>query len=132
MTGERERPDLTEIEQNAMHEVEVGVEWMLRAQGHLLAFHHAIGHGMDHLDAAEQPLRDAGYPALADHIRDDLLSRGVTADDRWTYSVVEEFQRSFLPALTEFESEARETITDGRRHVAERAQEKTWRERANR
>lgn len=124
--------DLTETERTAIHEVEVGVEWMLRAQGHLLAFHHAIGHGMDHLDAAEQPLRDAGYPTLADHIRDELLPRGVTADDRWTYSVVEEFQRAFLASLTEFEREAREAVTGGKQHVAERAQEKTWRERANR
>lgn len=132
MAHESDSTDLTATERSAMHEVEVGVEWMLRAQGHLLAFHHAIGHGMDHLDAAETPLRDAGYPALADHIRDELLPRGVTADDRWTYSVVEEFQRSFLPSLTEFEREACEALTDGRRHVAERAQEQAWRERASR
>jgi hypothetical protein len=125
-------PALTTEEQTAIHEVEVGLEWMLRAQGHLLAFHHAIGHGMDHLDVAERELRDAGHTALADRIRDDLLPRGVTADDRWSYSVVEEFQESFLTPLTEFERETRDVVTDGERHVAERAQERTWRERAKR
>ncbi|SEO51693.1 hypothetical protein SAMN04487948_10328 [Halogranum amylolyticum] len=124
--------DLTAEEQTAMHEVEVGLEWMLRAQGHLLAFHHAIGHGMDHLDVAETELRAAEYTTLADRIRDDILPRGVTADDRWSYSVVEEFQASFLAPLTEFERVARDSVTDGERHVAERAQERAWRERARR
>ena len=131
MSGEP-LPELTPEEQTAMHETEVGVEWMLRAQGHLLAFHHAIGHGMDHLDTAESEFRTTGHVALADRIRDDLLPRGVTADDRWTYSVVEEFQRSFLADIVAFERDARDAVADGNRHVAERAQERAWRERAER
>jgi hypothetical protein len=120
----------TPEEREAIHEVEVGVEWLLRAYGHLLAFHHAVGHGMDHLDEARAELLATGHADLADRIRDDILPRGVTADDRWTYSVVEEFQASFLSPVTDFEDEARAAVTDGRQHVAERAQERAWRERA--
>lgn len=135
--GERTADDPTtnELSQNeraAMHEVEVGIEWLLRAQGRLLAFHHAIGHGMDHLDVAESRLRADGYETLADHLRDDILPRGVTGDDRWSYNVVEEFQQAFLRPVTEFEETSREVVTDGKRHVEERAQEQAWRNRSRR
>lgn len=130
MTRETESTDLTPRERDAVHEVEAGTEWVLRAQGHLLAFHHAVGHAMDHLDVAETQLRATGHETLADHIRDNILPRGVTADDRWTYSVVEEFQAAFLGPVTDFESTVRTAVTGGQRHVAERAQERAWRERA--
>lgn len=130
MSDRTESNDLTHEEREAIHEVEVGVEWLLRAYGHLLAFHHAVGHGMDHLDEAQGKLWAAGHENLADRIRDDILPRGVTADDRWTYSVVEEFQEAFLDPVTSFEDDARMAVTGGRRHVAERAQERAWRKRA--
>jgi hypothetical protein len=123
-------PDLSATETDALHRVELGIEWLLRAQGHLLAFHHAVGHGMDHLASAEPDLREAGHDDLADRLRDDILPRGVTDDDRWTYDLVEAFQTAFLADVRDFERDAREHVADGQRHVAERAQEAAWRERA--
>lgn len=130
--GDPSSDELSRNERTAMHEVEVGVEWLLRAQGRLLAFHHAIGHGMDHLDVAESRLRAEGHTTLADHLRDEILPRGVTGDDRWSYNVVEEFQQSFLNPVTDFEEASREVVTDGKRHVEERVQERAWRERSRR
>lgn len=115
----------------ALHEVELGVEWLQRANGHLLEFHHATGHAMDHLYEGEQALRAAGHDELADALRDEHLPAGVVDGDRWSYDVVEEFQSGVLAALLAFEERARGTLSAGQRHVAERRQERRWKRRAN-
>jgi hypothetical protein len=121
---------LTEREREALHEVELGLECILRAQGHLVEFHHATGHGMDHLAAAEELFRDAGHDDLADRIRDRHLPVGVTDDDRWSYAVLEGFQEGMLADVEAFEEHARSSLADGQRHVTERRQEREWRDRA--
>jgi len=122
--------ELTETERDALHELEVGIEWFHRAHGHLVAFHHAVGHGMDHLESARRLFRAAGHDRLAATLRDDLLPKGVIDGDRWSYDVVESFQSSLLAAVVAFEETARDSVADGARHVAERAQERAWRDRA--
>ncbi|PSQ16251.1 hypothetical protein BRD00_11190 [Halobacteriales archaeon QS_8_69_26] len=134
-TGETNGPDpgddgITDRECEALHEVELGLEWLQRAQGHLLQFHHATGHAMDHLRAAEEILRECGHADLADDLRDRHLPRGVTEEDRWSYAVVEGFKDGVLDDVSTFEGRARDRIADGRRHVAERRQEREWRDRA--
>jgi hypothetical protein len=120
---------LSERELAAVHDVEVGREWLCRAHGHLLAFHHAVGHGMDHFADAESALRAAGHADLADTLRDDVLPRGVV-DDRWSYAVVESFETTMLDAVSAYEADVRAKLVDGERHVAERRQENRWRHRA--
>lgn len=120
---------LNEHELRALHDVEVGTEWLQRAHGHLLAFHHAVGHGMDRLDAAEGILRTEGHEPLANCLRDDLLPRGVV-DDSWSYGIVEAYQEGLLAEMTAFERRAREHLAGGERHVNERRQRKRRRENA--
>ncbi len=123
---------LSESERRALHEVELGLEWLQRAQGCLIEFHHATGHGMDHLYQAEMYLRECGYDDLADAVRDDLLPHGVVDEDRWSYDVLEDFQSTLLAATVALERRTRREVADGRRHVAERRQEREWKERADR
>lgn len=120
---------ITEQERQAVHDVEVGTEWLQRAHGHLLAFHHAVGHGMDRFDVAEQALRSEGHEPLANALRDDLLPRGVV-DDSWSYGVVEAYQEGLLDATQGFERRMRDELVDGERHVAERLQRRRRRENA--
>ncbi|ELY52911.1 hypothetical protein [Natronolimnohabitans innermongolicus] len=122
--------ELTGTECDALHEVELALEWLQRAQGQLLAVHHATGHGMDHLREAEDLLRDAGRDDLADDIRDGLLPRGVVDDDRWSYDVVEDFQENLLADSRALERRVRHELADGERHVRERRQERRWKGRA--
>ncbi|WP_267641941.1 hypothetical protein [Haloarchaeobius amylolyticus] len=129
--------ELTETEIEALHRTELALEWLRRAHGHLLEFHHGIGHAMDHLDGAEELLRESGHTDLADQIRDKHLPRGVidrgpgAEGDRWSYDVVETFEDGFLGDVIEFEAQTRSAVADGARHVSERRQEREWRERAN-
>ena len=122
---------LSEAELEALHEVELGLEWAQRAQGCLLEFHHATGHGMDHLCRAEARLRETGHDDLADAIRDDLLPHGVVDDDRWSYDVLEHFQQSLLAETRALEQRVRRELADGERHVRERRQEREWKRRAD-
>ncbi len=130
MDRDPDRPggDLSESEIEALHEVELGLEWLHRAHGSLVEFHHATGHAMDHLADAEATLRASGYDKLADRLREELLPTGVF-DQTWSYDVVETFQDGCLADVTAFESDVRETVSDGRRHVAERRQEREWKGR---
>ncbi len=128
--ADTESGDLDDTERAALHSVELGVEWLHRAHGDLVRFHHQIGHAMDHLADAETEFREAGYDGLADAIRDEYLPRGVIDDNRWSYDVLETYEDGFLADLTAFETETRETVADGRRHVTERRQERVWKQRA--
>jgi hypothetical protein len=127
---DRSSPDLSEAERQGLHETELALEWLHRAHGSLVAFHHATGHAMDHLADAEDPLRAADRTELADAIRDEYLHRGVIDGDRWSYEVLENYQATFLDPLTDFEAETRGVLADGRRHVTERRQERAWKRRA--
>jgi hypothetical protein len=121
--------DLTDGERAALHELQLGVEGVHRAYGHLLAFHHAIGRSMDHFASAEPELRAAGHEAHADAIRDCHLPAGVI-DDRWSYELVEAFETGFLADVTAFDAAVRADLASGQSHVTERAQQRAWRERA--
>ena len=127
-----EPPELEESALESLHEVELGLEWLQRAQGSLIEFHHATGHGMDHLRRAEVLLRECGCPELADTVRDDLLPHGVVDGDRWSYDVLESYQRTLLTEAMAVESAVREELADGQRHLPERRQERRWKDRAQR
>ena len=127
--------ELTETELTAIHRVELGLEWLHRAHGALVAFHHKTGHAMDHLATAEELFRESGHDELADRLRDEMLPRGVVPREdggpgRWTYELLEAFEEDLYADTRTFEVEAREAVTDGLRHAAERRQQAEWRRRA--
>lgn len=118
---------LSERELQALHDVEVGSEWIQRAHGHLVGFHHSVGHGMDRLDVAERILRAEGHEALANTLRDDVLPRGVV-DDAWSYGILEAYQEGLLEETLEFERRTCDVLADGERHVNERRQRRRRRD----
>lgn len=128
---EQELPELSETEREALHELTLGIEHVHRAYGHLLAFHHEVGRGMDEFDRARTRLREAGHDAFADRIRDEVLPSGVVGD-RWSYEVVEAFERDLRDPACDTERAVRESLADGQAHVTEREQRRRWRERARR
>lgn len=134
----RRPPGPSHRECDALHEVELGVERLHRAHGHLVAFHHNIGRSMNHLAAAEDRLRECGHVPLADALRDQYLPRGVVSGDagagvtagRWSYDVLEDFQAGFLDDIVDFGAHVVEVVADGHRHPLERRQERDWKGRA--
>ncbi|WP_256685907.1 hypothetical protein [Halococcus qingdaonensis] len=124
---DQQGPD--EDERAALHDLQLGIEHLHRSYGHLLAFHHAVGRGMNRFDDARETLRASGHDEHADALRDDLLPAGVV-DGQWTYELVEAFVDEFLGPVDEFEADVREELADGRRHVTEDRQRRAWRERS--
>jgi hypothetical protein len=130
VTDTDDAPELSETELAALHEAELGAEWMRRAHGSLVEVHHATGHAMDHLHEAESTLRDCGHTELADQLRDELLPSGAI-EDRWTYDLLESFEAGILEDVTGYERRVRDSLADGHRHITERRQEREWKRRAS-
>ncbi|MEY7848766.1 hypothetical protein AB7C87_06125 [Natrarchaeobius sp. A-rgal3] len=123
--------ELSESEQQALHDLQVGIEYVHRSYGSLLEFHHQLGHAMDRMSDAQEALRSAGHDEWADELRDDHLPAGAISD-QWTFELVEEFSTEFLEDVDDFEKTVRAELADGVDHVTERRQKRRLRERARR
>ncbi|WP_049921813.1 hypothetical protein [Halopiger djelfimassiliensis] len=121
--------ELSDAETDALHHLQLGIEYVHRAYGSLLEFHHELGHAMDRMSDAEDALREAGHEAYADELRDDHLPSGAVSD-QWTYELVAEFSTEFLEAADAFEGTVRDDLADGLDHVTERRQKRRLRERS--
>ena len=124
-------PTLSDEACQALRSVELGVEWVHRAHGDLVGFHHKTGTAMAHLADAERELRKCGHDDLADELRDRFLPLGVIDDDRWSYDVLETYQAGFFDPLTDFSRRATDEIADGHRHVFERRTEELRKRQAS-
>ena len=123
-------PDLSAAEREALHEIQHATEHVYQGFGHLLAFHHNIGHAMDELDRAETLLREAGHDAYANELREKHLPAGAV-DDLWTYEVVETFRYGFLSDITGFDDRVRADLAAGHHHITESRQQDEWRDRVD-
>ena len=129
MTPDPDDLELSDAERAALHECQVAIEYVHRAYGNLLTFHHNLGHAMDRMADAEEYLRETGHEEWADQLGNEHLPAGAIGD-RWTYELVTEFEDDFLEAVTSFESDVREDLADGLDHVTERTHQRRLRERA--
>lgn len=123
--------ELSDSEAVALHDLQLGIEYVHRAYGSLLEFHHQLGHAMDRMSDAEDDLRDAGHEEWANDLRDEHLPAGAISD-QWTFELVEEFSTEFLEEVDAFESDVRDELADGIDHVTERRQKRRLRDRAER
>lgn len=115
-----EAADLTEAEREAIHEVEAGTEWIHRAHGLLVEFHHAVGHAMDHYQDAREAL-GGEHPELADRFDSEVLPAGLTEEGHLSYQLVAEFEEGFLATVEGATDAAREELVSGERYVVEAA-----------
>ncbi len=129
MTRDRADIELTNAEQEALHDMQLGMEYVHRAYGSLLEFHHQLGHAMDRMSDAEDELREAGHEEWANALRDDHLPAGAISD-QWTFELVSEFSTEFLDDVDEFETTVRDELADGVDHVTERRQKRSVRDRS--
>lgn len=129
MAQQTDRPDLTDTEREALHRLQLGLEHVYRGYGALLSCHHSIGHGMDHVEAARELLREAGHDEYAAALRDEVLPAGFVGD-QWTYELVDAARTGFVAEVTDIERAIREDLADGRPHVSEQRLQRRWRERS--
>jgi hypothetical protein len=94
------------------------LEYIERARGHLFSLHQLIGRGDILTEEAADGLAEAGHADLAEQLRTDLIGRNVL-DGRWTFQIVEEFERVYYDPFRDLERTVREKLLQGRRHVFE-------------
>jgi hypothetical protein len=102
----------------AVGKITEALETTERARGHLYSFHQLTGSADLQLGEGVALLREAGHTELADRIEHDLVGRNVI-DGRWTFQIMEEYDDTYWSTFRAFEREARESCTDGRRHLHE-------------
>jgi hypothetical protein len=114
-----QRPDgVDDLTVAALGTLTDALETVIRARGHLYAFHQLTGRADHRLDDAVELLRKAGHTELADHITTTLIGRNVNPG-RWTFKIVEDYDDGYYDKILALERQAREQLVDGKRHLSE-------------
>jgi hypothetical protein len=103
---------------DALGKLSAALETAEQARGNLYAFHQLSGSADMKLQDALAALREAGHGAVADRITTEVVGRNVIAG-RWTFQVVEDYDDNYWSVFRTAESEAREELVSGRRHLFE-------------
>lgn len=113
--GETE-PDRAVME--AVGKASEALEYVERARGHLYSMHQLMGHADFLFGEAADMLDEAGLHDDAEEITTDIVGRNVL-DGRWTFQIVEEFDRLYWTAVTDLVRRLEADHMGGRRHVYE-------------
>lgn len=114
----RRPDDASDVTVEAVGRLTEALETTERARGHLYSFHQLTGEADFKVGDAVSMLRAAGHVDLADRIHKELVGRNVLPG-RWTFQVVEEYDDGYWQVFRDLERGVRETLLDGRRHIAE-------------
>lgn len=102
----------------AAGKVSEAFEWIERARGRLYDFHQLVGRADFLVEDAADLLDEAGHDELADALRSEIIGRNVLPG-RWTFQIVEEFDRTYYRPVEAMEARVRDELVEGRRHVFE-------------
>ncbi|MEV8371127.1 hypothetical protein AB0P21_00205 [Kribbella sp. NPDC056861] len=94
------------------------METVIRARGYLYGFHELTGRADNELDEVLDLFRQAGHHEFADTIKTELLGRNVI-DRRWTFQIVDDYDKNYYALFERLEREARENFTGGVHHLRE-------------
>ncbi len=119
MATTHERPEgVDDATVEAVGKISEGYEYLVRARGHLYSLHQLLGRVDILFGEGAELLRGAGHAELAERIERDIVGRNVL-DGRWTFQIVEEFDRTYYEPCTDMELAVRRDLMQGRRHVYE-------------
>lgn len=121
----RERPPgLDDATVEALGLLSEALETVEVARGHLYEFHRLSG-GADHtLKDAVTKLRAAGHRKWAALVEDRLVGRDVIPG-MWTFEVVEAYDQQYWTEFRAIESQLREHLAAGTRHIYEAEMKQT-------
>lgn len=102
----------------ALGKLSEALETVEHARGLLYGFHRLTGSADLALGEAVDLLRAAGHQDIADRIAAELVGRNVI-EGRWTFQIVEDYDDNYYDPFRRLESDARDLLIGGRRHVFE-------------
>ncbi|MDP9116808.1 MAG: hypothetical protein M3O28_06035 [Actinomycetota bacterium] len=113
------RPNgLSDVSISALGKLSEALEIVEHARGCLYEFHRLSGTADLTLQQAVSELREAGHGELADEIRECLVGRDVI-DDKWTFQLIESYDRQYWQVFRDVECTARARLGDAPPHVFE-------------
>jgi hypothetical protein len=114
-----QRPDgVSDETVEAVGALTLALETVIRARGALYEFHQLTGKGDNEVERAVELLRTAGAGEIADEIEATIFGRNVN-ERRWTFQIVEDYDRTYYEPFVAAERSVRERLVDGRRHQRE-------------
>lgn len=124
-------PGVDDATVEAVGRLTEALEYVERAKGALFELHQLIGRADILAEEAADCLEGAGHSALSERLRSDLVGRNVL-DGRWTFQIVEEFERTYYDPFRDHERSVRDELLAGRRHVFEAEMKEQRRTRGRR
>jgi len=119
LPADHQRPEgVDDVTVAAVGTLTDALETVIRARGHLYAFHQLTGRADHRLDDAVELLRKAGHDELAEEITTELIGRNVIPG-RWTFKIIEDYDDNYYDLFVELEKRARDELTGGKRHLNE-------------
>jgi hypothetical protein len=116
---EFERPDdVDALTVEAVGALTLAMETVIRARGALYEFHQLTGKADNEAIRAVGLLRVAGHDQVADEVEREIVGRNVN-DRRWTFQIVEDYERTYYEPFAERHRRVRDQLVDGRRHQRE-------------
>ena len=113
------RPEgMTDATVAALGKLSEALETVEHARGLLYGFHRLSGSADLALQEAVAQLRAAGHPELAEDIATVLIGRDVI-DGRWTFELVESYDRDYWSVFRDVERHARAVVGDAEPHLFE-------------
>jgi hypothetical protein len=111
-------PALSEPEVAALGKLSEALEVVEHARGLLYGFHRLCGTADLTLQEAVAMFRDAGHDSLADDLERSLVGRDVI-DGRWSFQLVEAYDRGYWSVFRDAEAHARAALGDAAQHLYE-------------
>lgn len=102
----------------AVGKLSEALEWVERARGRLYDFHQLSGRADLLLGEAVELLRNAGHETWADELDRELVGRNVLPD-RWTFEIVEEYDRGYWATFRSATETVEADLVAGRSHLFE-------------
>ena len=124
-------PGVDDATVEAVGRLTEALEYVERAKGALFDLHQLIGRADILAEEAADCLEGAGHRTLSETLRTDLVGRNVL-DGRWTFQIVEEFERTYYDPFRDLERSVRDELLAGRRHVFEAEMKERRRTRGRR
>ncbi|MEU8227884.1 hypothetical protein [Kribbella sp. NPDC048915] len=116
---ELQRPDgVSDETVEAVGALTLALETVIRARGALYEFHQLTGKGDNEVERAVELLRKAGANDVADEIEATIVGRNIN-ERRWTFQIVEDYDRTYYEPFVAAERSVRERLVDGRKHQRE-------------
>lgn len=108
----------SDAEIDALGKLSAALEVVEQARGFLYGFHRLCGTADLSLGDAVSALKEAGHEELAEDIDRTLVGRD-TIDGRWSFQLIEEYDRDYWQVFRAVEQHAREKVGVDQPHVYE-------------